>query len=254
MTDYEIIKYIDDGAIFYLDFFGDAVHMESTDNGIYRTIRPKENEQGVKFVYDLRLDHLTDDEAQTKIAEMKSSGLPVWWSLHLKRILELLHGKDYVAKPPSEGDEFYMALFQESLRFLPESQPADVKNDAVIKRVETAADFKIWADMANLIFAGGYGDIHPVNHYHWCKKGKLIPYITYQNGVPAAIAAILNNNCIASLEFVATLDEYRRKGLARAVCVAAIRDAFINGAKIITTRAFHPASLLYQSLGFQIYY
>ena len=254
MTDYEIIKRIDDGANFYLDFFGDAVHMESTDNGIYRTIRPKENEQGVKFLYDLRLDHLSDDEAQIKIAEIKSSGLPVWWPLHSEKIRDWLHGKDYVAKPPSEGDEFYMALFRESLHFLPESQPTDVKNDAEIKRIETAADFKIWADMANLIFAEGYGDIHPVNHYHWCEKGKLIPYIAYQNDVPAAIAAILNNNGVASLEFVATLEEYRRKGLARAVCITAVCDVFTDGAKIITTRAFHPASLLYQSLGFKIYY
>jgi ribosomal protein S18 acetylase RimI-like enzyme len=64
----------------------------------------------------------------------------------------------------------------------------------------------------------------------------------------------MNNNGVASLEFVATLNEYRRKGLARTVCIAAIRDAFANGTKIITTRAFHPASLLYQSLGFKIYY
>ena len=62
------------------------------------------------------------------------------------------------------------------------------------------------------------------------------------------------DNGVASLEFVATLEEYRRKGLARAVCITAVRDAFINGAKIITTRAFHLASLLYQSLGFKIYY
>jgi len=159
----------------------------------------------------------------------------------------LLHGKDYISKPPSEGDEFYMAL-------LPDSQPADVESDAEIKHTKTAADFKIWAVMANLIFAGGYGDIHPGNHYHWCEKGRLIPYIAYQNDVPAAIAAILDNNGVTSLEFVATLKEYRCKGLARAVCHTAVRNAFINGAKIITTRAFHPASLLYQSLGFKIFY
>ena len=247
MTDNEIIKYIDDGAIFYLDFFGDAVHMKSTDNGVYRMIRPKENKQGVKFIYDLRLDHLTDDEAKTKITEMKLTGLPVWWPLHSKRIRELLHGKDFIAKPPSEGDEFYMAL-------LPDSQPSGVENDVEIKHIKTPADFKIWADMANLIFAGGYGDIHAVNHYHWCEKDRLFPYIAYQSGTPAAIAAFMNNNGVASLEFVATLNEYRRKGLARAVCIAAVREAFMNGAIVITTRAFHPASLLYQSLGFKIYY
>ena len=59
MTGDEIIQYIDDGAIFYLDFFGDADHMESKDNGIYRVIRPKENGQGVRFIYDIRLENLS---------------------------------------------------------------------------------------------------------------------------------------------------------------------------------------------------
>jgi ribosomal protein S18 acetylase RimI-like enzyme len=56
------------------------------------------------------------------------------------------------------------------------------------------------------------------------------------------------------LEFVATLPEFRRKGLARAVSVKAVRDVFANGAKIVTLRAFYPAIQLYQSMGFQIYY
>jgi len=247
MTSEEILKHIDDGAIFYLDFFGDAEHMESTDNGIYRMIKPKENEQGIKFVLDLRLNGLTDEEAQNKIAEIKSLSMPVWWPIYSKRIHELLYGKDYVVLPPTEGDEFYMAL-------LPGNPTDNIESNTAIKRVETTENFKFWADIANQVFAGGYGDIHSVNHFHWCEKGKLIPYITYYDGKPVAIAAILNNNSIASLEFVATLGEYRRKRLARAVCIAAICDAFANGAKIITTRAFYSASLLYQSLGFQIYY
>jgi len=247
MTNEEIIKYIDNGAIFYLDFFADAIHMESSDNGFYKTIRPKKGEHGIKFVYNLRLDNLSDEDAQTKIAKMKSLSFPVWWPLYSKKVQKLLHGNDYIPQPPSGDDEFYMAI-------LPEKQPGTAKSDAIITRVETAEDFKIWADMANLIFATGYQDIHPVNHYHWCKNGRLVPYIAYYKDKHVAIAAILDNNGVASFEFVATLNEYRRKGLARAASAVAILDAFANGAKIITLRAFHPAILLYQSLGFQTYY
>jgi len=254
MTNQEIIEYIDDGAVFYLDFFGDAEHMETTDNGFYRIIRPKDGEQGIKFIYDLRLEALSDEEAQAKIVEMKALSLPVWWPLHSKKVQQLLQGKDYVPQSPAKGDEFYMALPKESLRLLPENKPDRVVNDVKVKRIENAADFKLWANMTNQIFTGGYQDIHPVNHYYWCEKGRLSPYIAYCNDTPAAVAAIMNNNGIASLEFVATLEEYRRKGMARAVCITAIRDAFADGAKIITTRAFYPANQLYQSLRFQIYY
>ena len=246
MTKQEIIKYIDSGANFYLDFFGDAEHMKSTDSGICREICPKDGEQGIRFIYDLRLEHLSDDEAQAKIAELKALSLPIWWPLHSERIQRLLHGKNYAPQPPVEGDEFYMALF-------PENQPDVISAGANITRVKTAAEFKIWAEMANRVFASGYQDIHPINHYHWCEKNLLIPYIVYCEDKPVAVPAIMNNNGVASLEFVATLPEYRRRGFARAASIAAVRDAFAAGAIIITLRAFHPANLLYQSLGFQVY-
>ena len=238
MTNNEILKYIDDGANFYLDFFGDAEHMKSTDNGVYREIYPKDGEQGIRFIYDLRFEHLSDDEAQVKFAELKSLSLPVWWPLHSEKVQRLLHGKNYVPQFPVEGDDSYMALF-------PENQPDIISTGAEITRIKTAADFKIWAEMANKIFASGYQDIHPINHYHWCEKNLLIPYIVYCETKPVAISAILNNKGIASLEFVATLPEYRRRGFAREASVAAIRDAFANKARIITLRAFHPANLLY---------
>ena len=63
MTDYEILKYIDSGAIFYLDFFGNAEHMEIKDNGIFRFVSPKNNGQGVRFAYDIRFYNLTIGEA-----------------------------------------------------------------------------------------------------------------------------------------------------------------------------------------------
>jgi GNAT superfamily N-acetyltransferase len=247
VTKQEIIKYIDAGAGFYLDFFGDAEHMKSTDNGVYREICPNDGEHGIKFIYDLRLEHLSDDEVQEKIAELKALSPPVWWPLHSEKVQRLLHGKDYVPHSPVKGDEFYMALFLKN-------QPDTISAGAEITQVKTAVDFMIWADMANQIFASGYQDIHPINHYHWCEKNMLIPYIVYFEDKPVAVSAILNNNDVASLEFVATLPEYRRKGFARVASIVAIRDAFTNGAKIITLRAFYPANLLYQSLGFQVYF
>lgn len=247
MKDNKIIKAIDDGAVFYLDFFGDAVHMETADNGIYKIIRPKNGEQGVKFIYDIRTEHLSDEEIQSKITEIKSLSLPVWWPLYSERIRSLLFGKDYISQPPTADGEFYMAL-------LPEDQPKSQPDYKDIRSVKTPEEFEIWAELCNNIFSGGYQDVHPENHFRWCKNGMLTPYIAYYENKPAAIAAILDNNGVASFEFVATLPYYRRKGFAKAVSHTAIRNAFANGAKIITLRAFYPANLLYNTLGFQIYY
>ncbi len=224
--------------------------METLDNGVYCVLRPKDNEQGIRFIYDIRLEGLSDEDVNTKVSEIKSLNVPVWWPLFpvaSQKLRDTVYGKSYQPKPPKGNDEFLMAL-------LPENQPVGKTSDAAVKRVETAADFKVWARMANQIFADGYQDIHPVNHFHWCEKGWLIPYVVYDENTPVAIASILNNNGIASLEFVATLEDYRLRGFARAASAAAIRDAFANGVKIITLRAFYPAAFLYQGLGFQIYY
>lgn len=249
MTEYEIISAIDDGAIFYLRFFGDAEHMATTDNGVYSVISPKESEHGIRFVYDIRLEQLSDEEAQSKINEIKALSLPTWWPLYplnSPRITRLIYGADYTQKPPTDCDEFNMAVVSEN-------QPDEITTDTAIKQIDSADDFMIWAELSNRIFANGYQDIHQVNHYHWARKGLLIPYIAYCESKPVAVASILNNKGIASLEFVAALPDYRRRGFAKAISAKAVHDAFEGGAIIITARAFSPAHLIYQALGFQIY-
>ncbi len=50
MTDFEIIKHVENGANFYLKLSGDAQHMEYNDNGVYSYIMPKEGEQSKKHL------------------------------------------------------------------------------------------------------------------------------------------------------------------------------------------------------------
>jgi predicted GNAT family acetyltransferase len=141
------------------------------------------------------------------------------------------------------------------MAIFPEEKPAysKVNEDITIKPVTTVDEFGIWADICNSVLHDSYPIIHRANHFDICKNEIMPCYIGYYKGKPAAVSAILNNNGISSLEFVATLDDFRKKGLARALCQKAVDDAFANGSKIITTRAFADAKNLYKSLGFKIY-
>ncbi|MCL2300806.1 MAG: GNAT family N-acetyltransferase [Firmicutes bacterium] len=226
MTGREIIKRVDDGANNYIRMFGEAPHMESIDNGVYRIIRPKKGEQGIKFICDVRPERL-DKKIIRKIKRLK---MPVWWPLQTQ-------------KP---GDELYMAAF-------PGEMIAHEKAKFA-RRAETPEDFARWAASANGGFDVAYACIHPQYHYPLCQRGALRCYFIEVDGQIAATAAIMTDGANASLEFVATEKTHRRQGLASGVCAAAIADAFARGAEIVTLRAGNEGTReLYTSLGFKIY-
>lgn len=93
--------------------------------------------------------------------------------------------------------------------------------------------------------------MHPVHHYPLCRDGLIDCYILYAGGIPASVAATMNDGGNVSLEFVSTVPEMRRRGYAQIVCKKAVSDAFGAGACIVTVRAV--ASRLYQSIGFTPY-
>lgn len=249
MTDREIIQHIDDGANYYVGLFGEAVHMEKVHKEFYSYVKPKAGEQGISFIYNVRINDLPAEQMKMVIDEMKSMNMPIWLSLLASdEAVFLFSGKTAHEKPePSEDDEVYMAMLsEEKLEFH--------ENNHKIIRVHTAEEFALWARMVNDIFTGGVSDIHSVNHFIWCEKMGVKCYILYHDNNPVSVAAIMDNNSAASLEFVGTIPEMRKKGFAKAVCEKAVCDAFADGATIITIRAVNRAvANLYQSIGFKAY-
>lgn len=250
MTHREIIQHIDDGANYYVGLFGEAVHMERVDGEFYSYIKPKAGEQGISFIYKVHIDELPSERKKAVIDEMKSMKMPIWLGLLASdETAFLFSGKEpaHERTEPGEDDEVYMAM-------LPEDRKEYCESCHQIIRVHSADEFALWAKISNDIFAGGYPDIHPVNHFVWCEKSGVKCYILYHGEVPVSIAAIMDNNGAASLEFVGTVPEMRKRGFAKAVCEKAISDAFADGASIVTLRAVNAATArLYGSMGFKAY-
>lgn len=250
MTNKEIIQHIDDGANYYVGLFGEAVHMEKIDKEFYSYVKPKAGEQGISFIYNVRINALPTEQMKTVIDEMKSMNMPIWFGMNLSdETAYIFSGKKptHEKREPKEDDEVYLAM-------LPEEKIEYQENNYKIIKVHTAEEFAVWARMVNDILAGGHTDIHLVNHFIWCEKMGVKCYILYHNDIPASVTAIMNNNGAASLEFVGTAPEMRRKGYAKAVCEKAVSDAFADGTSIITIRAINrSAARLYQSIGFTAY-
>lgn len=246
----EIGRHIDDGANFYLRVLGDAEHMEYIDNGFYSIIRPKAGQQGGRSVFRIRLEHLPDNALEEKVREIKELNMHTWWGMGLsERMMKAVFGEDR-PRPATEtnDEEGCMALLCDGKTHyeIPEMPVA-------LKKVDNSEDFKRWADICNMVLHDGYPIMHPVNHYHLSEKGIMSCYIAYYEGAAAGVCSVIYNRDTASLEFVCTLEEYRRKGLAGAVCAKAVMEAFDRGSKIITLRSLPEAKRMYGKMGFVLY-
>lgn len=250
MTDNQIVKYIDDGANFYVRLFGTAEHMEIVDKNFYSYVKPKDGEQGITFIFDVNIENLPIEVQKEKVSEMRTLSMPIWLGLLANDELHfLVYGNEKTHKQTifSENDEVYMAM-------LPYEKPQYNPNENKIIKVKSVEEFELWAKLTNDLLHGGYPDMHPKYHYSLCQKDFMSCYILYKDNAPASVAAVMDNNGITSLEFVATAPEMRQKKLASEICARAISDTFKNGAKIITLRAINlAATRLYLSLGFKAY-
>lgn len=251
MKPIEVIKHINDGVNFYIKFFGDADHMEYYNIGIYSYIKPKDGEQGVRFAFDIHLENLSKDEQIKFIDEIKALNMPVWWDLQSSaELFKLIHNKEKetINREPKDGDELYMAMLPNELKSI------NSASDSLVKKADNSTDFAVWANVQNEILCGGYRNIHPQNNYTWCEKGLIDCYVCYKGNKAVAFSSVMNHNGICSLEFVGTHPDFRKQGLAKTVCYVALKNAFDNGAKIITLRAVNPGTReLYTGLGFKIY-
>lgn len=248
MTNTEILKLIDNGSIYYIRILGNAQHMEYIKYPYYSMIRPKSGEQGISFVYDIQFDKMPQDEIAKHVTEIKSLNIPTWWGVGLPdEIHELVFGAKR-QEPNSNDEEFCMAMFPEEKLSSYKPEPS-----IEVKTVKNHNEFAVWADITNQILHTGTPLIINDSYFHLSESGIMPCYIGYYNGVPASVASTLNNDGETTLEFVATLPEYRGKGLATAVCSKAVEDLFGNQAKVITLRSSAMAKNLYLALGFKIY-
>lgn len=235
MEKQKALHYVDEWANFYLKIFSEAEHMEMHDNGRYTLMRPKVGENGPTSIYNIRLEHLNDDELSKTVQEIKAMNQHTWWNQYSGRVNSIIFPEGRHECGPDDWEVYAVML--------PEELPTYPDNSINVRCVETIGDFDIWL---NINHDNGIQS----NHFHLCQKGIMLCYIGYAQDVPVSAVAMLKNNRIYSLEFASTLPEYQKKGFATAVCQSAIRDAIHNGAEVVTARAYGESKFLGKKLGF----
>lgn len=252
MDNKAIIEHIVEGMEHYMETLADAPHMEKHSDGICFWIQPKDGIEGPAAVYRADFTGKSKEEVLGILQAYRSGGIPKYWCpmplspvMNLQEML-VTYG---LAEPRTEAS-LGMALFPQEY----EPAPKDAGASAVhVRRVTSPEDFRLWTGIVNPVLHE-CELIDPQLYYPLCESGKMVCFLGFYGNVPAAASATMRRDGNGTLEFIATLPDYRKRGLGSAVCRATIEQLIGDGVSIITLRASKMGVPLYASLGFRAYF
>lgn len=134
--------------------------------------------------------------------------------------------------------------------------PFEYSDGIDVKRIDiNGPDLEIWITVISQIFALQKCELLKAVHLiqeHTC-SGVIQLYLGIYNGHPAAVGYMLQYGQIASLHWMGTLPEYRKKGLATAITGTILMDAKNMGASKAILLASSVGRSVYERLGFKEY-
>lgn len=219
--------------------------------GSVNWIIPKEGEKGPEIAFQVHLDADTvEEEMQNLIVGIRAKKVPQIWHItpdstpvNIMEIMKRNGFKDLGENAPEP--EPTMLLNRSDFQPYLSSD-----NSVVCRKVQTKEDFQKWIDVVNTALHG-WDMIDAENYYTWVESEDISIYLGEINGIPVSTAATIQNGEVASLEFVSTLEAYRRRKFAAIVCSRAIQDQFDMDIKAVTLGACGESAHLYKKLGFK---
>ena len=219
--------------------------------GAVSWIIPREGEKGPSIAFRVRLnEENAEDELRTLIQGIRRGEVPQRWLVTPDampdNIIELMkkNGFKDLSEDASEPEPA-MLLYKDD--FTPYTQ----ENSPVIcRKVSTKKAFEAWIDVVNTALHG-WEMIDAEHYFTWVESNHINIYLAEMDGAAVSTCATIQNGNTASLEFVSTLEQYRRKKAAALLCSRAIEELLENGAETVTLSACGQSVSLYEGLGFR---
>lgn len=213
-------------------------------------IIPKEGQNGPSLAFHLRLDEDTyEEQLQSLIEGIKENKVPSRWIITPdampRNTVALLESKGFrnLSSGASEPEPGMILHKNDFTPYFSEEE------SMVCRRVETKEDFQAWIDVVNTALHG-WEMIDAQHYYTWVETENIRLYLCVIDGVPVSTAATIQTGDVASLEFVSTLSQYRRRKAAITLNSYALTQLFGNGVRAVTLSGSSEAVALYEKLGF----
>lgn len=211
-------------------------------------IMPREGEKGPSLAFHIHLDEQEcERELKTLIEGIRAGRVLSRWIItpddmpgDIVRRLDAMGFQNI----SDGGTEPGMILHEYEFR------PYYSQGQALqVKRVYTREELELWVDVVNTALHG-WEMIDAEHYFVWVEREDIRLYLCQIDGVVVSTAATIRTEKVASLEFVSTLEEYRRRGAGAAVCSQALAELFADGVRTVTLSGAQEALMLYKKLGF----
>ncbi|MBD5476761.1 MAG: GNAT family N-acetyltransferase [Lachnospiraceae bacterium] len=211
---------------------------------------PKEGEKGPSLAFGIHLNKETaEKEVQALIEEIRKGKVPQLWHITPdstpENIIEILENNGFQnLSAEASGEEPTMLLNKGDFQpYMP------ISDNIVCHKVKSKEEFKVWIDVVNTALHG-WDMIDAEHYYNWVNNERMSIYLGEIDGLLVSTAATIQNGNVASLEFVSTLENYRRRKIASTVCSKALEDLFEAGVQSVSLGACGESAYLYRRLGF----
>ena len=237
----------------YYKSFADSGIIDCHD-GAVSWIIPKEGETGPSLGFGIHLDEENvKTEIKKLVEEICAKKAPENWVITPDatpcNIIEILESNGFQNMVTDDSEpEPGMLLSKKEFQLFP--LPED---GIVCRKVQTKEDFRLWIEIVNTALHG-WEMIDAENYYTWVENENIDLYLGEIEGIPVSTAMTIRNGDTASLEFVSTLEEYRRRKVASVICSRALANLFERGVEDVTLSACGESVGLYEKFGFQRYF
>ncbi len=215
-------------------------------------IIPHKGEKGPSLGFRIKLN---EENAETELKalgeQIRKGEAPQMWLVTPDStpadIIEIMEQNGF-ENLSGDGDEPAMLLRKKDFR-----PYTDGDSRIVCRKISSKEDFKSWIDVVNTALHG-WEMIDAEHYFTWVKDDCINIYLAELDGVAVATCLTIQDKNTSSLEFVSTLELYRRQKAASLLSSYAINDLFNNGAETVTLSACGDSLKLYKGLGFKKYF
>ena len=222
--------------------------------GTVSWIIPKEGKKGPSLGFGIHLDEENvETEIKKLVEEIRAKKAPENWVITPdctpNNIVEILKENGFCNMATDDSEPEPGMLLNRN-----QFQPYSLSDDSIVcRKVQTKEDFRLWIEIVNTALHG-WEMIDAENYYVWVENENIDLYLGEIDSIPVSTAATIRYGDMASLEFVSTLEEYRRKKVASVVCSIALTDLFESGVEDVTLSACGESVCLYEKFGFERYF